>query len=428
MNKKALSTIIAVILLISLAVFVAIIIQIWYFSLSNNHFTSIQKKQIENLENIQLASLENNVLTLKSDTDTRIEFLSITNFNGLEMCSFGELNSNVAEDNLIAWWTFDDSSSLDIFDISGNSNNGIKKEGIPINVTNINGNLATIEINWGNLNQTYNSCILNQSNEHLILIDNYIDPYQRILNLSNTIGLAIQPANIICENEFIYKKTSLGYSLYFDGKDDYVEIPDSNLLDIQDNLTIFIRYKNEKLNQYNDTRDYKKLISKGSSSNHNYLLSFGPSPHSIYIRTINLSDEGNSQTYNFYSKEVKWNTIVASISSQDKNIYFNNKKVGKPHLNSSGLFKTNNINLTIGSYPQNIIVREKFKGEIDEIRLYNRVLSEDEIQNLYEYTIRNLISGKNQIDLSSCNLSNGDSYEINLITNISHIKKSLIAK
>jgi len=53
-----------------------------------------------------------------------------------------------------------------------------------------------------------------------------------------------------------------------------------------------------------------------------------------------------------------------------------------------------------------------YLGQIDEIRIYNRTLSDQEIKTLYWYSIKPLEEGLNKIDLSSCNLNKNNIYSI----------------
>lgn len=67
-------------------------------------------------------------------------------------------------------------------------------------------------------------------------------------------------------------------------------------------------------------------------------------------------------------------------------------------------------------------------GYLDEIRLYNSSLSNEEIRNIYWYSKNKIYHGINEIDLSSCNLNKGNKYNIVTFTNSQKVEHSLIAK
>jgi len=71
-----------------------------------------------------------------------------------------------------------------------------------------------------------------------------------------------------------------------------------------------------------------------------------------------------------------------------------------------------------------------FNGSIDELRIYNKALTKQEIENLYYFNNLN-INLNNQItilDISNCNLINGQIYNIIGFTNSQKIDQKIIVK
>ena len=82
----------------------------------------------------------------------------------------------------------------------------------------------------------------------------------------------------------------------------------------------------------------------------------------------------------------------------------------------------------IGAQSKFLHVDRYFNGQIDEIRIYNRTLSEQEIGQLYWYSIKQNQAGINEIDLSSCNLNKGNEYQIVAFTDDKKLEHTIIAK
>jgi hypothetical protein len=69
-----------------------------------------------------------------------------------------------------------------------------------------------------------------------------------------------------------------------------------------------------------------------------------------------------------------------------------------------------------------------FYGSIDEIRIYNRTLTDEEIKQLYWYSVQSNQQGINQLDISSCNLNDGEIYNILAISDNQVISSTQIKK
>jgi len=169
----------------------------------------------------------------------------------------------------------------------------------------------------------------------------------------------------------------IGKALDFDGTDDYVEVPDSDSLDITDEISILLWFNPQQLdmNQY--------LVDKHVSSPFKaFFVAFWGTNR---IR-FTLYDESGGSTEIFSSKVFnsgdlnKWWHIAATFNGTLLKIFINGKKdvEGTSGISSIGI---NERNLTIGSSNARTFF---FKGLIDEVRVYNRALSEEEIKLIYE--------------------------------------------
>ncbi|MCJ7571689.1 MAG: LamG domain-containing protein, partial [Candidatus Thermoplasmatota archaeon] len=186
----------------------------------------------------------------------------------------------------------------------------------------------------------------------------------------------------------------LNGALDFDGLDDYVVIPDDETLDITGDLTISLwvnlreienefqiifskRYYSDNLAPYQGCIDnrvngdygtYNKqiLFTMGNGSDGSDLPPFVNSTSSL---VTNL-----------------WYNIVFLVEDNDMEIFLNCNSVGSDIF--TGDRQEDDSHLFFGVYPKlNAPSYEGnggyFNGLMDEIRIYNRALNENEIQTLY---------------------------------------------
>ena len=163
-----------------------------------------------------------------------------------------------------------------------------------------------------------------------------------------------------------------GKGLEFDGADDYVEVPDSESLDITNEITILAwinanRFPTEACileKDVNPLNGYGFFVKSG------YLaFLFGPGGYSWDYR----SDVAQPQTN-------KWEFVGITYNGVDTiNYYLNGEYMDSKH--PSGSIATNDKVLTIAK--QAFSTSGWFNGTIDEVHIYNRALSEEEISDLY---------------------------------------------
>lgn len=168
-----------------------------------------------------------------------------------------------------------------------------------------------------------------------------------------------------------------GYALSFDGIDDYIEIPDSSLLDLTDSFTIegwiYPRELGKKDHQFilckhktfYDDRGTWNLISP---PNGNY-LSFASSGQGS-IRSRNISDF----TWTHFA-------FVFNDTTDKYTVYINGKLDDTGNISFN--IRNTNLDLYIGGEKYDKIWHF-FNGILDEIRIYNKDLSSEEIWQHYQ--------------------------------------------
>jgi len=164
-----------------------------------------------------------------------------------------------------------------------------------------------------------------------------------------------------------------GNALRFDGNNDYINIPDSPSLNIIGSMTI------EAWIQFKEGNMIQSIISKSSIPQTNsfvfprfdktnqltFWLNNGSSWQTLYV--------GNVIPY------MEWHHVAGTYDGSYMKIYVDGTLAGT--LPVSGAITTNTNPLTIGYQPG---TPEYFSGIIDEVRIYNRDLTEDEIKTSYK--------------------------------------------
>lgn len=363
-QKKCISPVVATALLLVVAVTAVVGFQSWFQNFESNILANTQKQSLTD-SNLKIEKVIGNTLYLKSSGTDTISLLKIINKDGNEMCEFSG-STNISNEGLVGWWTFDeiinDSGTLILPDYSGLGNEGILYDA---NITNSDGNT---------------------------------------------------PPQLV--------KSKLGNALEFDGIDDYVDINNSISFTFTpyENFSIIIFYEDSKL------KPDGEIISKftggsglgyeigGTGSIFAKHFYFGHNwPNDKLAGTFNNSNK-YSNLIMVYDGTNNINAFKIYDNMQLKNI----KSFGN---DSISLQTTNTGNLNFG---RRVAGYSFFQGQIDEIRIYNRTLSENEIKQLYYYSIQSTLGGINQIDISSCNLQKGQEYNILTFTQNSKAESTII--
>ncbi|MEM5815785.1 MAG: LamG domain-containing protein, partial [Candidatus Aenigmatarchaeota archaeon] len=367
--------------------------------------------------------------------------------------NLGQLFLDPAPENLVLYLTFDEGSGNIVYDYSGNNRIGIHYK-IMRNFTNLN-ETSGIKTNRThifdfpnqdilsdvNLTVSYRNNTINGEMVRVFVNGNYIGQFNssdrttisfnNILRYNftsgtiNTITYEVSNTNIttsivryasLCERQY----GIFGNSITFDGRSDYVDLPDISNGNFSRTLTAWI---------------YPNLQSYGRMEIVNIMGTFFNLQNDgrvcIYISGANV-------IYNCSKIRIQpknWSFVAVSFNGTHEMIYING------NLDSSSLVGIPNT----AKYDDSIGVCSYcnwgswFNGTIDEVRIYNRSLSEEEIKFLYEQGLKKLqnsgminvnnfnntkivFSNPNgKIYVSEIIVGNLDSKEINLILPIYNV-------
>jgi len=164
---------------------------------------------------------------------------------------------------------------------------------------------------------------------------------------------------------------------YFDGMDDFIVIPDSDVLTpTENNLSISVWAKvYPKYNSY--------ILYKGSHQ-YNREYAMGMRTDSLASFQINDLGSGGENQWGVPSKtkfgEPKWSHIVGVYDGWSCKIYVNGKLENTTYRESE--IGNYDSDLYIGTYGGDLS-KYAINAAIDDIRIYNRVLTESEINYLF---------------------------------------------
>ncbi|MBK7319521.1 LamG-like jellyroll fold domain-containing protein [Candidatus Villigracilis affinis] len=171
-----------------------------------------------------------------------------------------------------------------------------------------------------------------------------------------------------------------GLALDLNGTSQYVAIPDDPTLDLTNQLTISLWIRPEQ----QATQDLIKKAINGGTNGYEVALATNqpssPAPSKVFVR-FNQVTSGDTYRVNSITDYpfdgTTWMHVAATYDGATIKLYING--VLESSLPASFTVAANNLPLTIGAQSNN---SRYFMGGMDEVRVYNRSLTVDEIQAL----------------------------------------------
>jgi len=194
----------------------------------------------------------------------------------------------------------------------------------------------------------------------------------------------------------------------FGGYNDYIEIPDSQLLDLSNELTIstWVNHSSTPL------KSWETILAKGDNSYRLHLCGFGfcgaGNDSSFAFGANGLSVSNLSS--NVIPEANTWYNIVTTYDGATIKIYVNG--VLKNSANVTGSIQTNNYGLGIAYNNEKFQENRYWNGLIDDVAIWNRALTQTEITALYNDTTVSAFCGDESCngteDCSNCEADCGE--------------------
>lgn len=171
-----------------------------------------------------------------------------------------------------------------------------------------------------------------------------------------------------------FEKPNSAYQ--FDGSSAFIEIPFSDSLNLENEYSISIWVKPDKYSISGS------IIAKNEPSNDQYFLFYESAGNVMF-------EQNNRDSWKRTTKKLdgnEWNHVVVVANNGKIFIYINGEIDYASPYNTMATQK-NYSNILIGSSGRSTSDGKYFKGLLDDIRIYNRGLSREEIIALYKENI-----------------------------------------
>ena len=428
--KKAISPVIAVILLLSVTVVISVLV---FNGIEDITQTTQDVLGGENaLQNsITIKTLFDNTLFLTLDRAQNFSAVTVKTTKGAEVCTLsGAQNIN---DSLLIHYTFDNltfnGSNYFVPDVSGNNRDALilsqPRWSGGTNFTALGGTNTTyihFLLRYHFLDPTgmLNGCYAlygNQSSRILRDEDNTNVTYARNFYLETPlVGMASgESFSYVCNQTSPFEVDE--GRIYLDGLDDHFYVENSSnfletYIEHDKNFTMAYVVESDRVDDY--YFEYATLMSTRANA-------CGGDVH--MTQRVTLFDIYQNATsrlilggFFFVNHNKKYYTVITTVNSQNGTIngsfYLNGAListiVNMTEFNSAG----NELAFGTSRGCNNI----HYKGYFDEVRIYNRTLSREEAEALHWHFESNRGPGNYQLDLYSCNLQKGENYDIEVIS------------
>lgn len=213
-----------------------------------------------------------------------------------------------------------------------------------------------------------------------------------------------------------YIAGAVGQGILLDGADDYVNVPDSDSLDLQTGsgtISAFIKADVSQPWAANGAG----IVTKESSSSFSTTIAYEYAVRWIQGMYVSHGASGTYVSGGADMRDGKWHHIAATWSGAGGSVRLFSDGILVAETNqTSGIINNTADPVRIGVFRWNVSGLERFfKGMIDEVRIYNRALSLLEVRELASGSTFAMIWPAVEIGWSS---SLGTNYQVQWCTNL----------
>lgn len=184
-----------------------------------------------------------------------------------------------------------------------------------------------------------------------------------------------QNNGVACGNAEQTNGSFYGKGFSFGGPDGYINISDSPSLDITQNISISAWFKSS------DKYERQVIVAKTAGGDNTWLLEYDWGDVNFYLNAGGTASDLVAPTE---IDEDTWCHVVAVYNGSKRMIYLNG--VLDASISDSGSINLNNRSVTIGDWSSH---DRQFYGFIDEVMIFSRGLSSDEVKALYNSKVSN---------------------------------------
>lgn len=167
-------------------------------------------------------------------------------------------------------------------------------------------------------------------------------------------------------------------AIYFDGEDDCITVENDNSLDLSDGFSFCAWINPEK---GGGSYIFHKQFDEGGGGPYSFDFYYGHIRLIIYLKPADPNNNIELSSRQEIQRNV-WQHVAATYDGELCKIYYNGKvdttkNIGKVDIRTSE--KLLGIGTYLWAYP-----RVLYRGKMDNLRIYNKALSEEEIMKLYD--------------------------------------------
>ncbi|WP_456478634.1 outer membrane protein assembly factor BamB family protein [Geoglobus ahangari] len=278
--------------------------------------------------------------------------------------SFGNMNSSE-----MVYFSVDTTPPVINFLPPTPSNNTVLgRDYVEVNISIREQNLSTFVFNW-------NGGDYSIYDDSLVLMLSFDNNTAIGENSTHAVDVSAY-SNDAMINGATYVDGKYGKALRFDGVDDYAEVADDDSLDLSSQFTVALWFKVVSWPEY-----YGCLIDKGTSGQRTYSV-YTLSDGKIWYATHNSSGE----LWKIYQAGIqagKWYHVAVTANGSVMKLFINGVYVDQ--RSAQGPYTTYDYPLSMGR--RHIYNDLKFNGIIDEVRIYSKALTPEEVKMLYYSTL-----------------------------------------
>jgi uncharacterized repeat protein (TIGR01451 family) len=179
------------------------------------------------------------------------------------------------------------------------------------------------------------------------------------------------------QNGATYAAAKVGQGFSLDGVNDYVSVPDSDALDLTNDITI------EGWIKPSDLSGERTIVSKRSLDNNNLTYVFFLREGQPIFATRRDGNSFTQATVTAFIPANQFTHVAFTLSGSDYTIYINGQPAGTSPFGGLINRPATDGALTIGAALTSGGTPGAFAGLLDEVTLYNRALAGTEIANIF---------------------------------------------